>query len=167
MSDLRSLREQLLGRISRWKREMLGKPARATLSQGMLDACYKLVERMLLTCTLNALALTGTKGKDACAACAPGKPVSRMTLGQLVQVLEYLDFELGRVLSRHLSKPRARILADGDGLLLRSIVKNRNKFVHDSSSLSTQQVIDTFDMASRVCDLDLVTIMASMARKDR
>ena len=165
MADLRDIREQLLASISRWKQEALYKPTRGTLSHGMVDTCYKLIEKMLVNCTSTALALTGAKGEEARAACAPRKSIGRLTLGELVGVLEYLDFELARVLSDHLSTPRPRILASGDGLLLRSIVRNRNEFAHNRPSLNTQLVVGVFDLASRFCDMDLVTIMINMSNK--
>ena len=61
---------------------------------GVLQRCYSLLDEMLAICVARAVELTDETGLEACRACAAGKPLNRMTLGQRVQVLISLDCAL-------------------------------------------------------------------------
>jgi hypothetical protein len=120
---------------------------------------------MLEICTVEAVSLTGDRGEQACKSCAAGKPASRMTLGQRVQVLEKLDAELMKALSERTPRRRGRVLGKAGIQLLHSISTNRNLFAHDTRSLDVDQISKALAWATEFCNLDLVTLIIGVQER--
>jgi len=159
MPDLKNLRDELLDCVDRWSPEIHNARPRPTLRYGILQKCYRLLDRMLEICTVEAISLTGDLGEQACKSCCGGKPPSRMTLGERVQVLEKLDVELMKTLSERMPRRRARVLGKAGIQLLHSISTNRNLFTHDTSNLDVHQIAEALACGAEFCNLDLVTMI--------
>jgi hypothetical protein len=159
MSDLKSLREELLLSVGRWQPEMSNTAPRPTLQYGIAQKCYTLLDRILAVCTTEAITLTGRSGEEACRSCCGGKPSSRMTLGERVQVLEKLDSELSKVLP---PKRGRRTLGKSGIRLLHSISKSRNQFIHDRLNMDEHQVAESLRQAAEFCELSLLSRMIAV-----
>lgn len=159
MADLKPLRDELLASIGRWSPEINNAPARPTLRVGVVQKCYRLLDRMLEICTVEAVVLTGAFGDEALQNCCGGKPTSRMTLGERVQILVQLDAKMAKALRQTMPVKRATVLGKPGIRLLYSISTNRNLFTHDGSSLDANRVTESLASAEAFCKLDLVTMM--------
>jgi hypothetical protein len=164
MRDLKSLREELLLSVARWQPEMSNSAPRSTLQYGIAQKCYTLLDRILAVCTAEAITLTGRSGEEACRSCGGGKPPSRMTLGERVQVLEKLDSELSKVLPQIRG---TRALGKSGIRLLHSISKSRNQFIHDRLDMDEHQVAESLGQAAEFCKLRLLSRMIEVQAKRR
>jgi hypothetical protein len=165
MRDLKSLREELLLSLGRWQPELSDStPKRSTLKYGIAQKCYTLLDRMLAACTAEAITLTGSSGEEACRSCCDGKPPSRMTLGERVQVLERLDSELTKALPRIKGK---RALGKSGVRLLHSISKSRNQFIHDRVGMDEDRVAEALRQAAEFCKLNLLSMMIAVQTSRR
>jgi len=164
MRDLKSLREELLLSVARWQPEMSNSAPRSTLQYGIAQKCYTLLDRILAVCTAEAITLTGSSGEEACRSCCGGKPPSRMTLGERVQVLEKLDSELPKVLPQISGK---RALGKSGIRLLHSISKSRNQFIHDRVDMAGHQVAESLRQAAEFCNLSLLSGMITLQASRR
>jgi hypothetical protein len=159
MRDLRTLREELLLFVVRWQPEISNSTPRPTLQYGIAQKCYTLLDRILAMCTAEAIEMTGAFGEEACRSCCAGKPQSRMTLGERVQVLEKLDRELSKVSPKIGGK---RALGKAGIGLLHSISKSRNQFIHDGVDMDEHQVAEALRQAAAFCKLDLLSMMIAV-----
>lgn len=164
MRELELVRQELLGSIERWSSEISGKTGRPTVACGILQRCYSLVDEMLAICVARAVALTGEAGQEACRACAAGKPFTRMTLGQRVQVLISLDCALARVAQWNRSMPTPRPLGKAGVHLLQAIARHRNVFIHDYTNVADTEIITTLGLVRKFCDLELLVVLSVLPK---
>lgn len=131
MDDLKAIRDALLGAIDRWAPEVVSTPPRSTLRSGIAQKCYYQIDKMLEICVAESVLRCGEKGRMAVDACAGGKPLNRLTLGERVQVLERLDSCLKRVAEGLVSLSGSRVIGPKGIKLLHGLSKDRNRFAHD------------------------------------
>ena len=166
MRGLGDLREDLLSFVSRWQTDLNSPVARSTLQYGVLQKCYTLLDRTIEACTAQALQLTGSFGEETLRLCCKGKPVSRMTLGERVGVLERLDPELARVLPDRARSRRSFVGKSGISLL-QSTSRGRNEFAHARVDVDKGQVAEALNQARRFCELNLLPTMLEVQAKGK
>jgi hypothetical protein len=121
---------------------------------------------MLEICVDESVIECGPEGTDAANACAGGKPLARLTLGERVQILEKLDSCLGRKVEGLIHLPGSRLLGAKGIKLLHRLSKDRNRFIHDFADVQPADVTGLLARASELCESKLVeAVVALQVRK--
>src|SRR5262245_55713739 len=124
MDDLRTFRDGAGKDIQRWLDELLQAPARSTLLVGIVMQAYKFAEEILRKIAEVAVEAAGDAGLEAVATVSKGgKKLARLTLGEYVQLLVFMD-------SRRLLVPDRKIISKADKALLDRVSASRNDFTH-------------------------------------
>lgn len=166
MNDLVVVRDGLFRSIDRWAPEIISAPPRSTLRFGIAQKCYGQIDRILEICVDESVGECGPEGTNAVNACAGGKPLARLTLGERVQVLERLDSCLGRRVDSLVVLPGSRLLGAKGIKLLHRLSKDRNRFIHDFGDVQPADVTALLARASELCESKLVeAIVALQARR--
>jgi len=165
MDDLKKVRDRLLTDIDRWAPEVISAPPRSTLRCGIAQKCYAQVDRMLEICVVENVLACGHEGKEAVSACAGGKPLDRLTLGERVQVLERLDSCLWRAVDGLLPLHGSRVIGPKGIRLLHRLSKDRNRFAHESADLQPAQVTELLARASELCDSPLIRSIIALQQR--
>jgi len=162
MSDLRKVRDGLLTAIDRWAPEVVSAPPRSTLRYGIAQKCYGQVDRILAICVAECVSACGKEGQIAVSACAGGKPLSRLTLGERVQVLERLDSFLTQAVDGLVTLAGPRVLGPNGVKLLHQISKDRNRFAHELVILQPSGVTELLAKASELCESPLIQCVIAL-----
>ena len=162
MNDLRVIRDGLFQSIDRWAPEIISGPPRSTLRFGIAQKCYAQIDKMLEICVNESVAECGPEGSDAVNACAGGKPLSRLTLGERVQVLERLDSCLGRKVQGLVVLAGSRVLGAKGIKLLHRLSKDRNRFVHDFADVQSADVTGLLARASELSESKLIEAIVAL-----
>ena len=91
-----------------------------------------------------------------------------MTLGERVQVLEYLDKKLAKVLAHRMAERRAKVLGKRGGELLRTISVSRNAFIHGEtqSRVDAPNVEKSLQDVKKICELEMVELIIAVQQDD-
>jgi hypothetical protein len=165
MDNVREVRDALLTSIDRWAPEVISTPPRSTLRCGIAQKCYGQVDRMLELCVSESVIACGQDGQAAVDACAGGKPVDRLTLGERVQVLERLDSSLWQAVNGLLTLPGSRVMGPKGIKLLHRLSKDRNRFAHDSADLQPAQVTELLARATELCESPLIRSVIALQER--
>jgi hypothetical protein len=156
MNDLRAIRDALLKSIDRWAGEITSAPPRSTLRCGIAQKCYSQIDRMLEVCAEVSVGECGEVGMKAVNSCGGGKPLSRLTLGERVQVLENLRSALGTIVAPLMPLSNSRRTGAKDIKLLHHLSKQRNRFTHDVADIEAAQVTELLSKANDLCESTLI-----------
>jgi hypothetical protein len=165
MNELAEVRDGLLSSIDRWATEILSAPPRSTLRFGIAQKCYAQIDKALEICVAETVLQCGQEGNDAVNACAGGKPLSRLTLGERVQVLERLDSCLGRAVNELVGFSGSRVMGPRGIKLLHRLSKDRNRFIHDFADVQPADVTELLARATELCESNLIRATVALQRR--
>ena len=113
--------------LRRWLRELKTSEPRATLSVGIVKQAFSYAEELLRRAAQHYVADAPDGGAEAIAAVCGGKrkAVAKLTLGEYIQLLMYLD-------ARKQLTPTGRAIRKADEALLDRLRSARNNFTHGS-----------------------------------
>ena len=165
MSDLKKVRDGLLAAIDRWAPEVVSAPPRSTLRHGIAQKCYGQIDRILAICVAESVTACGKEGQTAMNACAGGKPLNRLTLGERVQVLERLDSFLTQAVDGLVTLSGSRIMGPKGVKLLHRLSSDRNRFAHELVNLQPSGVTELLARASELCESSLIQCVIALQER--
>jgi hypothetical protein len=165
MSELKKVSDGLLTAIDRWAPEVISAPPRSTLRYGIAQKCYGQIDKMLAICVAETVIACGKEGQTALNACAGGKPLNRLTLGERVQVLERLDSFLAQAVDGLVTRSGRCVMGPKGVKLLHRLSRDRNRFAHDLVNLQPSEVTELLARASELCDSPLIQFVIALQHK--
>lgn len=163
VESLAQLKRRLDADLRRWSVELDGASPRATLSTGILQKAFAYAEQLLRSAAEIFLAQLPDGGTGVIAEVTNKKTIaiSKLTFGQCVQVLAYLDSR------RQLGSGR-KVISKADENLLNRLSKARNAFAHGAPAeidavAIRQYLVDVMQLS----ELNAIRLAASRSELSR
>lgn len=131
--SIRTLRQN----VARWNEEVSNGNARGTLLSGIAGKAADGFENLLRKCLAHFFDLSGLVYDTELAPDFPGKPLQKLTLGEVVQSLDKLGAKFSKALGKHLLVRKAHRSRLGEITGLRNLLHHHfDKFAKDEAILT-------------------------------
>lgn len=138
----------------------------STAWHGVMSKCVAQVEELVFRAVAELVHVAGEHGVEAVRKVANGKPLEKLTLGELSKILPELHPQLHEVIAQRLPELRTEvpILEPPARQLLAEIIRLRNDFVHPKpgANYGNANAVTFLDKAARLGALPLITLAAKL-----
>jgi hypothetical protein len=165
MEDPARVSKQLSLLVGRWAYDL--RELNLPWSYGIVKKCCDPVEDLLRVCAATLLPWVGGAGPPASRHIGPGKPIARMTIAELVELLIEIDLPVSAALGEKYPclNLRGSVLC-GLATKIRRLSKIADEFAHDRVKAEDERkkALELLSHVASLCRSQLLTVVVALHR---